>query len=40
MSIYPGWGAIAFAGMVIVTVMAALSFDPRLIWDPIRNEKH
>ena len=40
MSIYPGWGAIAFAGMVIVTVMAALSFDPRLIWDPIKKEKN
>jgi len=25
--------------MVIVTVMAALSFDPRLIWDPIKKEK-
>lgn len=39
MSIYPGWGVVAFAGMVIVTVLAALSFDPRLIWDPIGKEK-
>jgi paraquat-inducible protein A len=39
MSIYPGWGALAFAGMVIVTVMAALSFDPRLIWDSINKKK-
>lgn len=39
MSIYPGWGALAFAGMVIVTVMAALSFDPRLIWDPVNKRK-
>lgn len=39
MSIYPGWGALAFAAMVIVTVMAALSFDPRLIWDPVNEEK-
>jgi paraquat-inducible protein A len=38
MSIYPDWGAVAFAGMVIVTVLAALSFDPRLIWDPINKE--
>lgn len=38
MSIYPGWGAIAFAGMVIVSVLAALSFDPRLIWDSFDNE--
>jgi paraquat-inducible protein A len=41
MSIYPGLGAVAFAGMVIVTILAAISFDPRLIWDPInmRNDK-
>tara|TARA_R110002073_G_scaffold115988_1_gene254162 strand:+ start:2560 stop:3600 length:1041 start_codon:yes stop_codon:yes gene_type:complete len=39
MSIYPGWGALAFASMVIATVLAALSFDPRLIWDPINKEK-
>lgn len=36
MSIYPGWGAVAFAVMVVVTVVAALSFDPRLIWDPVK----
>ena len=40
MSIYPGLGAVAFAGMVIITVLAALSFDPRLIWDPINKEKN
>ncbi len=39
MSVYPGWGAVAFSALVIVTVLAALSFDPRLIWDPINNEK-
>ncbi len=39
MSIYPGVGAIAFAGMVIVTILAAMSFDPRLIWDPINNRR-
>jgi paraquat-inducible protein A len=38
MSIYPGWGAVAFAVMVIFTVMAALSFDPRLFWDPVQQE--
>ena len=38
MSIYPGWGAVAFASMVIVTVMAAISFDPRLIWNPLNKE--
>lgn len=29
----PGWGAAAFAGVVILTMIAARSFDPRLIWD-------
>ena len=33
MSIEPGAGAVAFAGVVILTMLAALSFDPRLIWD-------
>lgn len=39
MSVYPGLGVIAFAVMVLFSVLAALSFDPRLIWDPIRKEK-
>ncbi len=39
MSIYPDWGAVAFAGMVIVTVLAAINFDPRFIWDPLNKEK-
>ena len=33
MSIHPGPGAVAFAGVVVVTIFAADSFDPRLIWD-------
>lgn len=28
-----GFGALAFASVVILTMLAALSFDPRLIWD-------
>jgi len=32
-SINPGFGAIAFAGVVILTMFAARAFDPRLIWD-------
>lgn len=31
--ITPGLGALAFASVVILTMFAALSFDPRLIWD-------
>ena len=32
-TIEPGPGAIAFAGVVILTMFAAESFDPRLMWD-------
>jgi len=32
MSIYPGAAALAFAGMVVATMLAAIAFDPRLIW--------
>jgi len=33
MTINPGEGAFAFAGVVVLTMLAATSFDPRLIWD-------
>lgn len=36
MSIYPGHAALAFCGVVIVTMLAAMSFDSKLIW---RNPK-
>jgi paraquat-inducible protein A len=39
LSIRPGFAALCFAGMVIVTMIAAESFDPRLIWDEME-EKH
>jgi paraquat-inducible protein A len=32
-TIEPGVGAICFAGVVIITMFASMSFDPRLIWD-------
>ncbi len=32
-SIHPGAAALSFAGVVILTMLAATSFDPRLIWD-------
>ena len=32
MSIHPGYAAIAFCAVVIVTMLAAMSFDTRLIW--------
>ena len=32
-TISPGPGAIAFCGVVIITILASMSFDPRLMWD-------
>jgi len=32
-TIEPSLGAVCFAGVVILTMFAAMSFDPRLIWD-------
>jgi paraquat-inducible protein A len=32
-TIEAGAGALAFSGVVVVTMFAAMSFDPRLIWD-------
>jgi paraquat-inducible protein A len=33
MSITPGPGALAFAGVVVLTMFAAMSFEPRMLWD-------
>ena len=33
MSITPGPAALAFASVVVLTMLAAMTFDPRLIWD-------
>jgi paraquat-inducible protein A len=33
--IQAGPGAVAFAAVVILTMFAAMAFDPRLIWDPV-----
>ena len=32
-SVTPGYGAVAFACVVVLTMLAAISFDPRLMWD-------
>lgn len=37
-TIEPGPGAISFAAVVILTMFAAMSFDPRLIWDSIEEK--
>jgi paraquat-inducible protein A len=34
-----GPGALAFAAVVVLTMLAAESFDPRLIWDPIQGDE-
>ncbi len=39
LSITAGAAAIAFGGVVVVTMLAAESFDPRLIWDRIEIEE-
>lgn len=33
MKVTPGPGALAFAGVVVLTMLAAMSFEPRLLWD-------
>lgn len=33
-----GPGALAFGAVVVLTMFAAYTFDPRLIWDPIKTE--
>ena len=35
MQIRPGGAALAFAGVVVLTMLAALSYDPRLVWDRV-----
>jgi paraquat-inducible protein A len=35
-TIQPGIGAVAFCGVVILTMLAAETFDPRLMWDAAR----
>ncbi len=37
LSIAPGVAALAFASVVVVSMFAAMSFDPRLLWDASRN---
>lgn len=37
-SIKAGPGAIAFGAVVVLTMVAAMSFDPRLIWDQVKED--
>jgi paraquat-inducible protein A len=38
-TIEPGIGAVSFASVVILTMLAAESFDPRLMWDAVETSK-
>ncbi|HTR57056.1 MAG TPA: paraquat-inducible protein A [Casimicrobiaceae bacterium] len=38
-AITPGPAAVAFGAVVVLTMAAALTFDPRSIWDPIGDER-
>ncbi|MCM8611941.1 paraquat-inducible protein A [Accumulibacter sp.] len=40
MWVEPGAGVLYFAAVVVVTMVAVNSFDPRLIWDLPQQEKH
>jgi paraquat-inducible protein A len=41
MRINAGEGAFAFAGLVVLTMLATHSFDPRLLWDAAaKNQRH
>jgi paraquat-inducible protein A len=33
--VVPGFGAVAFAAVVVTTMLASMTFDPRLIWDAL-----
>lgn len=39
-NVTPGMGALCFAAVVILTMIAAHSFDPRLIWDVMEEQAH
>jgi paraquat-inducible protein A len=39
-TIKAGTGAIAFGAVVVLTMFAAETFDPRLIWDPVKEDEH
>jgi paraquat-inducible protein A len=39
-TVHPGRGVFSFAAVVVLTLLATLSFDPRLLWDSPKGEKH
>ena len=39
-TIKAGPAALAFGAVVVLTMFAAMEFDPRLIWDPVQKERY
>lgn len=39
LSIYPGAAAAAFAAVVIITMIAAMTFEPRLLWQEVNEQE-
>ena len=39
-TVHPGRGVFAFAAVVVLTLLATLSFDSRLLWDSPGQRKH
>jgi len=39
MSVEPALGLVFFAAVVVLTMLAVESFDPRLIWDPLSSRE-
>jgi len=39
-TVHPGRGVFSFAAVVVLTLLATLSFDPRLLWDSPEENKH
>jgi paraquat-inducible protein A len=39
-TVHPGRGVFSFAAVVALTLMATLSFDPRLLWDAPKEREH
>lgn len=39
MTVVPGPAALAFGGVVILTMFSAMSFDPRLLWDQVESKE-
>ncbi|HWU82637.1 MAG TPA: paraquat-inducible protein A, partial [Methylophilaceae bacterium] len=36
--VHAGPGALAFGAVVVLTMLAAMAFDPRLIWDNLKED--